>query len=200
MRWLVAAVAAALLGGCASTWQGFSAASAPSVTGIDERLARVIALSRWQVLGRIAVQAQDKGVTADLDWIQLGGDFALRIMAPLSGGTYEFSGGAGGVTLATPRGERVQATSVEELMVRHLGWSIPVAGVSYWVRGIPKPEARAEQEHFDARGRWTDFVQDGWRISVLDYSDSEGLDLPRKLFLQHQDLTLRLVIKRWSRL
>ena len=59
------------------------------------------------------------------------------------------------------------------------------------------------REHGDvddtARGdRWTDFAQDGWRISILEYAEVDHLSLPRRLYLSHTDLQVRIAMKQWE--
>lgn len=163
----------------------------------DERA--VTALDNWSLSGRLGVQHDDSGFSAGIDWRQRFEDFDIRLSAPLNGGTYRLSGEAGAVTIEKPDGESDRATSAEELMLRHLGWSIPVSGVRYWVRGLPAPNSEIAHQTKDELGRLTDFAQDGWRISILDHRKLGDLTLPRKLFLVHSTLKVRLVIKNWER-
>jgi outer membrane lipoprotein LolB len=166
----------------------------------EEHAARVAALKSWRILGRVSIQRGDQGFAADLDWQHEDGGDVLRLMAPLGAGTYELRRGPSRIELLTPDGERFSAGGAEELMAARLGWSFPLTGAGYWVRGIPAPEPTPTQENFDERHRRTDFAQDGWRISVLSYLEDLDPALPRKLYLQHDDLKVRLVIKNWKML
>ena len=73
--------------------------------------------------------------------------------------------------------------------------------VGYYVRidyDTPElNEAAATQEIFDGQGRWTDFAQDGWRISILDYLENQQPHLPRKLFLA-RDTLQRIQLGGWG--
>lgn len=185
-----------LLGsGCAGTWPWRESASVlPRHADRDA----VAALDNWVLNGRVGIQHHDQGVSADLQWRQAGQRFELRIGAPLNGGTFVLEGGADGVTLLRPDGSGDSATDVESLMRRNLEWSLPVTGAAWWVRGLPHPRSAATQPQFDAAGRYTDFAQDGWRISVLDYWDDRVPVLPRKLYLARDTLSVRMLIKTWS--
>ena len=46
---------------------------------------------------------------------------------------------------------------------------------------------------------WTDFEQDRWRISILDYVAVDGLNLPRRLYLTRDDFKIRIVVNQWER-
>lgn len=162
-------------------------------------LERVGAFHQWRLSGRIAVQRDDQGVTADVDWQQDGERFDLRIMAPLNGGTFRLAGDAATVVLQAPDGAVYQARDAETLLQDHLGWSLPLDGARYWIRGLQAPTPAPAHAVADASGRWTDFEQAGWRVSVLDYVQFEDLDLPRRLFLARNAVKVRIVVKQWER-
>ncbi len=165
-----------------------------------EHVAAVLAVDSWRLSGRIGVQREDKGFSGALEWRQRGARFDLRITAPLNGGTFALAGDDARVSLILPDGQTHHATSAEALMNTHLGWTIPVSGARYWVRGVPAPQPAAAQQRHDSAGRLTDFAQAGWRISILDYQDEAEPALPRKLFLNRDTLKVRMVVKTWERL
>lgn len=160
--------------------------------------ARVGGLRDWQLAGRIAIQREDQGFSADLRWRQQGETYDLRVMAPLNGGTFALQGDTEGVIMITPKGERYAASDPEILMRQHLGWSIALGGARYWVRGLPRAGAAVTQPLRDGRGRYTDFAQDGWRISILDYVEQGDASLPRRLFMANDRFEVRLAITRWE--
>lgn len=184
-----------LASGCAR-FGGVTQTTAPGES--NDHRAQVLAVQQWQLHGRLAMQRGDTGFSGNLDWQQQRGAYELRVTAPLNGGIFALSGDHQRVSLLTPKGEVYQAISAEHLMQRHLGWTIPVSGAQYWVRGVPAPSTPASQPVFDQQGRWTDFAQQGWRVSVLDYFDELQPALPRKLFFSRDDLKVRIVIKRWG--
>ena len=175
--------------------------AAPLRSSADLHTAHVASISTlraWHLAGRLAVQRGYKGFSADLDWHEAMSAYALRVAAPLNGGTFALDGTADGVTLVTPKGERYTAIDAETLMHKHLGWALPIAGTRYWIRGLPDPAYPVTGERLDEAGRWTEFAQDGWQISVLEYRVAAGLDLPRRLALVHDKLKVRMVIKSWE--
>ena len=187
------------LAGCA---QPALRPAAPTLSSSElhaAHLAAISALRQWRLAGRLAVQRAYKGFSADLDWRESASEYSLRVAAPLNGGTFALAGNATAVSLVTPTGEIYTAADAETLMRQHLGWALPLAGTRYWVRGLPDPAQPVTGEHLDAAGRWIDFAQGGWRVSVLEYRAVAGLDLPRRLLLAHDKLQVRLLIKTWER-
>lgn len=198
MKRLFVGVLLLALAGCAR-WPGADATDTRATDATAAHTASVQAFTHWELRGRLAVQRADQGFSATLDWRERAGRFELRVAAPLNGGTFVLAGDADAVSLLLPDGERHVAASAEALMQTHLGWVLPVSGARHWIKGVPAPGARATQPYHDAAGRWTDFAQDGWRISILDYFDQPAPALPRKLFLLRDDLQVRLVIQHWER-
>ena len=192
-------VFAALMSACAGQdwrswpWSDNAEPGLQASTGADT-------LTHWRLNGRIGVQHEDKGFSATIDWRQLGDDFDIRLSAPLNGGTMQLRGGPDGVVMVQSDGSIDQATDAERLMARHLGWTIPVDGAAFWVRGLSAPQSQVVYENRDEYDRLVDFDQDGWRISVLDRLQFEDMTLPRKMFMSHPTLKVRLVIKTWERI
>ena len=196
-RW-AALTLSALLAGCAHLTPPPAGPAVNRVAQHRQHAEAVTALTQWRARGRLAVQRADTGFSADLDWRQAPQSFVLRVMAPLNGGTFSLIGGSAGVSVTTPKGVTDTAGDADELMRRHLGWSVPLGGVGFWLRGVPDPHQEATQEQLDADGRWTAFAQAGWRISILEYHVEDGLALPARLFLRQGDLQVRMVIKQWE--
>lgn len=199
-RLLLLGLTLVLLAGCAGFGAKPSQPVAPAGSDAHAQHAEAVrALQRFRLAGRIGVQREDKGFSADLDWRELPPGYALRLSAPLSGGTYQLADEGAGVVLAAPKGKTYRAADAQALMREHLGWSLPLDGARYWVRGVPDPARPVSGEHLDDAGRWTDFAQDGWRVSVLEYAPAAGLSLPKRLFLARDKLSVRMAIKTWER-
>ncbi|MBK6657300.1 MAG: outer membrane lipoprotein LolB [Proteobacteria bacterium] len=199
-RRMLALLGAVLLGGCATLKAPAPPApvTPPAVDPHAAHLAALTSFKPWRLAGRIAVQREDKGFSADLAWREAGDDFSLRVAAPLNGGTYALSGNGRAVSLVSSKGDIFSAADAETLMQQHLGWALPLAGARYWVRGLPDPGRAVSAERLDASGRWTDFSQDGWHVSVTEYTHAAGRDLPKRLFLARDNFQVRMAIKTWE--
>ncbi len=163
----------------------------------DQHLAAVAGLHKWNFNGRLALSRNKEGWSAKLNWQQQGDHYRLRLQAPLGQGGYELSGAPGEVRIITAEGKRYQAASAEQLLQQTLGWTLPVTGLGYWVRGIPQPDLRYRSIGLDAQGRLSDLDQAGWRISILGYIKVGEYSLPGKIFMANDALKIRLVIDAW---
>jgi len=192
VRWTIV-VAIALLSGCASV--PFST-KPPVVPATDQ--ARIAGIDSWRVDGRVAIQRGDEGWSAKLRWTKQVGHFQMRLIAPLGRGTYQLAGDGSRVELIVPDGRKFTADDAEDLMRRHLGWSIPVDGAEYWMRGLIAPGSEPGNVRRDDAGQLTDLEQDGWRVSVLKRTAVAGMALPAKLFMHYGDLKVRIVVAKWD--
>jgi outer membrane lipoprotein LolB len=189
------------LAGCAdlSEYRGLVLPTeAPPATAWEKHRASVASIKEWTLQGRIAVETDKDSLNAGLYWVQNGDAYSLRVMAPLSQGTFELKGNPGQVELTDPRNRTVRARDPEALMQQQLGWSLPLAGMRDWIKGIPGPGVPAKDVRYDEMGRVTDMRQDGWRISVLRYKTVGDKDLPDKLFMQNGSVKIRMVVGEWK--
>jgi outer membrane lipoprotein LolB len=168
------------------------------VAGWEAHRAKLAALDHWRLQGRIAVRVEQEGWTATLHWIQDGGDYRLRVMAPLSRGSVEISGSESGVMLRTGENEEVYAENPEALLAEALGWQLPLSGLAWWIRGLPGPHSRPERMTLDEFGRLSVLRQDGWNVLLERYTSAGGYDLPGRLTLENHELRLRLAVSSWE--
>jgi outer membrane lipoprotein LolB len=155
-------------------------------------------LQVWKAKGRLAIQADEDGWTASIHWDQDHDNYRIRLIAPLGQGTYELTGSDEGVVMTTADNRILNARNPERLLEDNLGWQVRLSGLRYWILGLPEPGVDAEQVNFDNEGRLSDMQQAGWRVSVLRYIDTGGLQLPGKLFMHNDRFKLRLVIHEWE--
>ena len=155
-------------------------------------------LERWSIKGRMAFNTDKESWTVTLHWEKEADRFKIRMIAPLGQGTWQLSGDHDHVRLTTEDNHQYEAVSAEALLRQTLGWEVPLQGLEYWVRGIPQPDSPMKQIAFDEQGRMINLQQAGWRISILQYDNIDGTDLPGKLFMSNDHFTLKLVIKDWQ--
>jgi outer membrane lipoprotein LolB len=149
----------------------------------------------WQLSGRLGVSnAKDAG-SGSLQWKQDGDAFRFSVHAPVTGKTWVLSGTSHHVVLEGLRDQPVEGDDAATLLDRELGWYVPVAQLSEWVRGArAKGEAQIE---FRSDGLPAVILQDGWKIEYPDYDASHQPPLPRKVFASHGDSRVRLSVSEW---
>jgi outer membrane lipoprotein LolB len=151
----------------------------------------------WQMDGRVAVNVASEGWSANLVWAQRAERFEMDLHGPFGQGRIIILGGPVGVTVRTSEGEIFQGSDAEELLREHFAMELPVHGLSYWVRGIPDPDRPVDHMRLDSLGRLAEIQQNGWRVVYSAYREGEGVDLPRKMKLEREDVGVRLVVDQW---
>ncbi|MEX0951453.1 MAG: lipoprotein insertase outer membrane protein LolB [Gammaproteobacteria bacterium] len=190
----------ALLAGCAQLRGPAPLAPAQQADAWAQHQAALADFNAWMLRGRIAIRTADDSWSASLHWREQPPDYNLRIVAPLGRGTVELAGNAELVTMQAPDQPEQTAPDAETLLLQNLGWSVPLAGLTYWVRGLPAPDWAVDRLTLDANGRLATLEQAGWGLKVSDYLQSDGLHLPRRLELIHDEFRLRLVAQSWEAL
>lgn len=205
--WTLTALCALSLVGCAAQNQPPVAAKRAPVAPVDpqtawqQRQATFEQMSSWQLQGRAAIQFRDQSASFGLDWQQQGRDnYQITINNPLTGSAMAVLQGNGqGVTLRA-NDQVYQDTNAESLLQRQLKVSLPLAGMKYWVRGVPTPGALTEEVQLDNFGRPQLLQQSGWRIEYTGWQGEGRNALPERIKLSRviENTQVRLVAKEWK--
>lgn len=198
---------AALAAGCATT-PAFPPVENPAATW-QARQVELKPVTAWTIQGRLAMHADNKGWQASLYWVRDGDRQRIDLTGPLGRGHLRLSQDSQGAELRDADQRTWRADNAEQLLYRTTGWRMPLAGLNYWVLGLPSPDSAGHQE-LDAQGRLKTLVQAGWDIRFLEYTRYGTLDLPSKLFIKRQDggadvdtakdsaPEVRLIIEHWA--
>ena len=160
------------------------------VGGLDENREReqrwqqtravLIDYQQWDLHARAAVTLPGEAYNIGLQWRRDGEILLLLLEAPFGQGVIRIeSGSAGFYRLRLPDGRLYLNDSPEALLEDVVGWSIPISGLDYWIRGLPRPDSEFSHRINDS-GLTRELTQDSWSIEYLDYfSLDDGLALPR---------------------
>jgi len=190
-----------LLGACSSLPD--TPVTEESYVAWDRYQARLSDFDSWEIHARSAIFVNEEVYQVGINWQRERNRFVLVLEAPLGQGvfrveSYSANGSTALVMLTLPDGQKYFNESAEALLLEVLGWSIPVSGLESWIKGLPLGTA---DYSFDLRGdgRPKSLLQNDWKINYLDYFDrqSPAQGLPRKMYLKHPDLALKIVIERW---
>ena len=179
-----------------------AACAAPRVKPDSDLLARqaereraLSAQPNWVLSGRLGVSnAKDAG-SGSLEWKQDGDAFRFSVHAPVTGKTWVLAGDAHRVVLEGLREQPVEGTDAAALLERELGWHVPVAELTEWVRAA-RAKGEAEIE-FRSDGLPAVIRQDGWKIEYPDYDEARQPPLPRKVFASRGEYRVRLSVSEW---
>jgi outer membrane lipoprotein LolB len=180
-----------------------SACAAPRLRDADEaaleaqsrRESVLAAEGRWSLSGRIAVSDAGDGGSGRITWRQDGDRYTIDISAPVSRRTWRLTGSPAGATLEGLDGGPRFDESAEALLRREVGWTVPFASLSAWVRGARG--AGPALLEFDAEGRPARLSQAGWIVEFRTWNQAEP-ELPLKVFAARGQQRVRLVVERWD--
>jgi outer membrane lipoprotein LolB len=164
-------------------------------------------IQHWELRGRLAVRADDRGGQASLIWKRDAAQHTIRLNGPLGRGVVLVTQNETGAQLQDAEQRVFHAANAEELLYRYTNWRLPLTNLNFWVRGVPVPDLPSSWE-LDNAGRLKTLRQQGWEVQYQDYVQSGFHELPSRLTLIHSPDTttpdmpatmeVRLVIDRWA--
>jgi len=168
----------------------------PDLPDFDTRKSVLESIDRWEYSGRIGVSAGDEGFNGKIRWRQDGDDFRAIVSGPLGIGTVMIESNGRRITLTDKKGEVTELQDAEiDLQLRY-GWTIPVSSLRFWALGIPDPSMPAVVS-MGNDGMIAMMDQGNWHVSIDQYSDGGGQQMPRRLSAVNADAKVRLVIDKW---
>jgi len=154
-------------------------------------------LSNWNIMGKLGIRTAKQSNSARINWQQLNRAFDIRITSLLGQGVATLTGTTGDTHIKLAGHGEFNSSNPEALLLRELGWTLPINALNYWVRGIPDPDNEAFYQ-LNEQGLLDTLQQAGWQLSFSRYQALDSHTLPSKIRLQQGDITLTLLIKRWA--
>jgi len=165
------------------------------------------AVESWDIRARAVFFDREEVYNLDIHWFQNKNDFEITLQAPFGQGTVKLESIEDRVIqkqvrLTMPDQKIYHRVSAEQLLRDILGWSIPVNGLKFWIRGIPHQQSSFEPE-INFSGQLKTLNQDGWWINYLEYEQSNLASLPNykipsQIYLKNSEYALKLVIDQWT--
>jgi len=155
--------------------------------------------SDWDMHSRAFIKFEGGAYNISFRWQRDPDSFMLLLEAPFGQGVFRIESEPGEpYRLKLPDGRIFENLSAEALLEDVIGWSLPIGGLDYWIRGMPRPGSDYSHR-VRTDGRTRSIKQDQWDISYLDYFEQqEDSRLPRKIELANDTITVRLVVERWQ--
>jgi outer membrane lipoprotein LolB len=155
------------------------------------------AVNSWQLSGAMAAKGNGKAWSASVNWQQYGmGSYNIRLFGPLGSGTVIIEKQGGMVTYKDGP-KTATSKSADDLLQKQTGIRLPINNFYYWVRGLPAPGG-VQAENRDAANHLISLRQSGYTINYGGYTTVGNVDLPNKINLQGNGVTIKLVIKHWN--
>lgn len=162
---------------------------------------QVQAINNWQLTGKLGVRTATDSGSASVKWAQQLASYQINLSGPLGQKSMIITGTPDKVRLEQTGEPAQEAKTAEALIKKSAGWTLPVAQLAYWVRGVPAPKLRITRLQQNETGLIAQLIQGGWSIHYSNYRDQTfsgtNLPLPGKITAEYEDVRLVLVIRDW---
>jgi outer membrane lipoprotein LolB len=163
----------------------------------QQHLASLSRIQRFELKGRLGVQADGKGYSASLIWQHNAEHDDIRIYSPLGGQLARIQKTADGIRLEDAQGQVSVGRDAESLTQTLLGWRLPLTGLADWALGRPANSAMASLT-WDEAGHTLSLNEADWVIAYQQYQASPTAFLPHKLSLKNERVQLKLIVEKWT--
>ena len=155
-------------------------------------------LESWELRGRVNVRYDNESHTPRINWLQQNVEYHIRLWGTFNAGNTLIVGRPGYVSLEND-GETVDASSPEELILRQMGYELPISQLNYWIKGLPSPDS-SFQLSFNELNQLTTIEQADWTINLSDMRQYGQVSLPRRVELTRprNDIRLRFIGLNWT--
>lgn len=164
----------------------------------------------FHLRGKMGVVQGEESFSARFLWQQEGRRFTIDLWGPLGQGRLRLVGDRRRLELREGDGTLISRGTPEEVMLRHLGWTLPLSVLPQWVRGRTAAGLPAGDLVRDEAGHLEGFAQVGWQVDLERYrevkpeasSDSASAPenpvfLPHRVTARRDAYRVRLAISEW---
>ena len=164
----------------------------------SEQYAALANLQNYALSGRVAVAANGQGFSANLRYRQQQQRADLSLDGPMGIGGMRMQFDERELTVTNSSGETLDGAAARAEIERRLGFELPLAELRWWLLGLPAPGMPAEKHEDAAAGAITDFLQNGWRVSIDSRAPGLGFSLPERLTAEREGARLKLLVESWQ--
>ncbi|MGD2167990.1 MAG: lipoprotein insertase outer membrane protein LolB [Gammaproteobacteria bacterium] len=189
----LAAVAALLLGGCATPPAD---TAAPPDLSFAERELQLRAVPSWEMRGRIAVDTGSDAWQGRFTWWQDTDALRVFIRGPLNTRPVEISGNGDALTVRVQRETRI-LDDPESQLSELLGWWLPITSLPNWLLGLPDDRYPAATMVL-ANARLSTLAQRAWQLEYGEYAHQDFAQIPASIRLTNAPLELIVTIDAWN--
>jgi len=194
---VVRASVIAALTGILLSCSGVTRMDAPVISEWDARQATLQSLSEWEFTGSINVRDAEEAQSSRIRWRQKNELYRINLWGTFNIGATEINGRPGEVRIEQEGEDPIITETPEQLLYDRIGYELPVTELNFWIKGIPAP-GLSEQLNFAENQQLLSFVQAGWRIDYLGYTNFGQQTLPTRIRVQKPPLRLDLIRLNWT--
>lgn len=167
---------------------------------VNQRQQQLLAMQQFTLQASVSIKTPADSVSGNLNWQQFNANqYHSRLSNFLGISLFELSQGAQGSEIQL-KGETYRGVDSSSLLLQLSGWSMPLADMPLWLRGLPGNNS--QNVELDELGRviafnLTDSTGIVWRLQYQRFF-TDALALPKRLLLSSDDTEIKLVIRSWQ--
>lgn len=152
-------------------------------------------MTDWQVKGQISIATPQQALMSNLSAsVQANHTYQLKLYGALGLGQVKLTQLPNQtIRYTAANGKTYQAQNAKRFMQQELGWTVPIGGLVYWLRGLPDPTQPA-QKTLNQYGLISVLKQNGWTIRYFGYHCIDKQILPRRLLVVGYHLRVTIVL------
>jgi outer membrane lipoprotein LolB len=157
--------------------------------------------TEWQLRARLAYKNNDDSFSASMVWNESPQSSQIRLLNPLGISLVSVDVNTNMATLEAD-GEIYQGDDINSLLYQITGWDIPVSDLRYWIIGLPQEDDTLSFYENGSIKRLYPHCDgcEQWQIDFLDYTEHQGLVLPRSLVISNlskENTFIKLRVSSW---
>ncbi|WNO61546.1 lipoprotein insertase outer membrane protein LolB [Rheinheimera sp. MMS21-TC3] len=158
------------------------------------------AMQQFSIQASVSIKTPQDSISGNLHWQQLQPKhYTARLSNFLGISLFELEQSENGSQIQL-KGEAYYGVDTSSLLWQLSGWSMPLADMPLWLRGLPGKNSQSIR--YDELGRVTHFnlIDSTGIIWQLEYQSffTDSLALPKRLLLSSDDTRIKLVIRSWQ--
>ena len=149
----------------------------------------------FEAFGRVYVRYGPRAFSGTLRWRHAARADEVWLGGPLGQTAAHLVRDGSGAVLTTADQQVYRSTSIDALTREGLGWTLPLADLSYYVLG-KVPQYAAPSAERDASGRLVSAVRDGWTVRWTPLAQVQGSERLWRIDLVKDEVEIRFVLDR----
>ena len=154
-------------------------------------------IKTWTLRGKLGVKSPSNNHSASLYWRQDLDHYQIQLSGPLGQGKIRLQGTAKHLRLERSKQATIETSQPEELLIKELGWLLPIKQIHFWAKGLPAPGIMIDQQKL-VNGTLAQLQQAGWTLQYSRYQRSNTHLLPGKISMSKEQIRLILIAKQWQ--
>ena len=142
--------------------------------------------SDFNISGRFFIKTAKKNDYGNFTWDKAQNSESLAFRTPIGQTVAQITIESGVATLAT-KDKIYSGEDLDTMMQNHLGFTLPMSQLHYWIKGVPLPDEPVTQKLTSG------FVQLGWNVEYLQWHDPSH---PHIIRCSKEDLVIKLLIEK----